>query len=223
MEKDIIHIFIDEAGDLGFNKRSSKKFVVAYLITDNPDKMRTKIKRFRKRLRSLRKKKRIKLSEFKFRRDKEDTRLELLELIANSDMEIGYVVIDKRAVKQDLREKPNILYNYLLVHYVLTNVLSKYNPKKIVFVVDKSLSRRARQAFNDYFRGKLTWKAFIEKNQMPPEHEVKHMDSRNEPCLQAADYVAGAAFSKFEHGDPRYYRIIENKIIFRNSWGEIRW
>jgi len=32
-KEDVIHVYIDESGDLGFKEKSSKTFVIAYMIT----------------------------------------------------------------------------------------------------------------------------------------------------------------------------------------------
>ena len=42
--KNILYIFLDESGDLGFKRKSSKVFVVAYVITANPENIRIRIK-----------------------------------------------------------------------------------------------------------------------------------------------------------------------------------
>lgn len=220
---DVIYIFLDESGDLGFKRESSKTFIVAYVITDNPHSLRTKVKRLRKRLKSLRRMKRIIISEFKFSRDSDEVRMKLFNLLRMMDFEIGYVVIDKNYVKSELRDKPTKIYNYITVHYIITNVLARYTPNKIIFTLDKSLSKIARKAYNNYFEDKLYWKALVEQGRIPPKYEVRHVDSRDDECIQIADYIAGAAFRKFEHNDPKYYNLIRDKIVFRNSWGVIEW
>jgi len=53
--------------------------------------------------------------------------------------------------------------------------------------------------------------------------EVKHVDSRNDPGIQLADYCSGAAFAKFERGDATYYNLIKDKIVFKTSLGNIEW
>lgn len=219
----VIYVFLDESGDLGFKRKSSKVFVVAYVITTNPENMRIRVKRLRKRLKSTRRRKRIVLNEFKFNRDSKKIRMILFNLLKELDFEIGYVVIDKNYVKYELRDKPTVLYNYLTVHFVITNILSGYNPDKIIFTLDKSLPRSSRVTYDYYFTNKLHWRSLIQGNKKFSRHEVKHVDSRGEVCIQVADYIAGAAYRKFEFSDPTYYNMIKDKIVFRNSWGNIEW
>lgn len=70
---------------------------------------------------------------------------------------MGLGVVEKQFVEQHLRNKPAILYNYLVVNYVIPELLLKYSPSHIRFVVDKRLNKKAREAFNFYFRNKLNW------------------------------------------------------------------
>jgi hypothetical protein len=168
-------------------------------------------------------KKYAKLSEFKFSRDKEFIRRKLLEIVAEEDLEVGYVAIDKGSVKRKLRDDPRILYNYLVAHFAITNVLAKHDVGEIKFIIDKSLPKETRHMFDDYLKDKLHWKQVVEKDRKPVRHSITHQNSQGDPCLQAVDYLAGAAFSKFERNDSRYYGMIKHKIQFRNSWGKISW
>lgn len=216
-----LYLFVDEAGDLGFSKNSTNVFVVCYMATEKPEKLRKCANRLRKRLRV--RKRYSKIGEFKFSRDDEYIRKKLLEAIVGENLEVGYMVIDKKFVKTKLKENPSILYNYLVVHYILTNILAKQDIGEIEFIIDKSLSKQSRERFDEYFRNKLDWKQLVEKGRIPPKYLITHENSQNDPCLQIVDYLAGAAFSKFEHGDSQYYDIIKPKIQFKNSWGEISW
>jgi hypothetical protein len=76
--------------------------------------------------------------------------------------------------------------------------------------------------FNNYLKGKVSWKSFV-MNKDEPDIDVCHLNSQDEPCIQVADYLAGAVFSKFEHDNNIYYDLIKDKIHFKNSWGRIEW
>lgn len=45
---DDVEIFIDESGDLGFSSKSSRNFVVAYIIPERPNVLRKKLNKTRK-------------------------------------------------------------------------------------------------------------------------------------------------------------------------------
>ena len=105
---------------------------------------------------------------------------------------------------------------------MVSNILT-YSPAKVEFIVDKSMHKEAREEFNRYLQNKVEWKFQVEHYMRIPICEVKHENSQDEICLQAADYVAGAIFRKFEHNDSTYYDKLKHRIRFRNSWGNIMW
>jgi phosphatidylethanolamine-binding protein (PEBP) family uncharacterized protein len=143
-------------------------------------------------------------------------------------MDIGLVVIDKSAVKSSLRNKPPTLYNYLVVHYVVCNIvpalqtLQMPETTSITIQIDKSLTKEAIERFDKYFEKKTSW---VSSNMGYSSRRVKvnHENSYDDPCIQAADYIAGATFRKFERNDPTYYDMFKDKIRFRKSWGKIEW
>jgi len=85
------------------------------------------------------------------------------------------------------------------------------------------MDKSSREAFNNYVGKKISWKASMEYEIAAPRTKILHVDSREEPCLQMADYIAGATFRKFEHEDSRFYDMFKHRILFRNSWGDIIW
>ena len=211
---------MDESGDLGFTPDSTRSFVVAYLVTNNPHPSRTKILRLKKKM-NQRKKGLIK--EFKFSQDSHDVRIRMLEEIKKCELDVGYVVIDKSSVRQALRVDPARLYRFIVINYVITNLVSAYDLTSIRFVVDKSLSREGRLRFNTYLIDKLSWRQVVEKGSDMPTVDIVHLQSEGEPCLQVADYYAGAAFARYERGNSTYYDMIREGIKFKTPWGKIDW
>jgi hypothetical protein len=49
---------------------------------------------------------------------------------------------------------------------------------------------------------------------------VKHCDSKNEPCIQAADFFAGAVHRGYREGDFSCYELIERRIILEYDYFE---
>ncbi len=213
-------VFIDEAGDLGFGERSSHTFVIAYVIPKQPELMRNSLKRLMKRLNQ---RNAWSISEFRFSGDRNDVRLKVFNAIKELQFDLGYVVIDKRLVRQQLRNNPPLLYRYLVVNSVITALVSNFDLKELKLVVDKSLTKESQKPFDDYARNKLSWRQVVENQKDMPRLEVKHLDSRSDVCLQMADYCSGAAFVKFERGDATYFNSLRGRIKFRNSWGDITW
>jgi hypothetical protein len=214
----LIEAFVDEAGDLGFGIRSTRYFVVAYVIPSQPDRARANIVHL---IRALRLHNRTSIKEFKHSRDSPRVRSKLLETIVALDVKAGVVVVNKESVDPELRYKPVILYNYLCARYIVSGLLSLH-PRKVIVRMDRRMSAEGIQSFNQYFASKLSWKS-MEADLPEPEVEVHHVDSAREKCVQIADYVAGACFMKFEHSDPLEYDMLKSKILFNTGWGVQNW
>jgi hypothetical protein len=215
-----LFVFVDEAGDLGFNDGSSKTIVVAYAIVNSPERVRIDLNRLRKKIHQRHK---MDISEFKFSSDSEFVRSKVLAEIVQQDLSIGYFVADKNAVKNGLRKDPTRLYNYVVVNYVITNMVQAYDLKEAHFIIDKSMPRRSMEQFNQYLSEKISWRQVRELGKEMPKVEVSHEDSRNDKCIQLADYCAGSAFNYFERRNKIHFSQIEPKVKFRNSWGNVNW
>lgn len=215
---------MDEAGDLGFSPKSSQSYVIGYVImtTATPHFIRHKTCRLLQNI-NKRLKTRSKISEFKFSADSHETRMKFLELIGSFNIDLGAVAIRKDSVKADLKENPNILYNYLAVHYVtpiaVRNYLKPFMPlNRIKFKIDRSLSRTDRKLFNEYYDKTVSYIKWKEGFKDDILAEIEHENSLNDVCLQIADYVAGSVFKKTERDDPTYYDLIKGRIKYRDKW-----
>lgn len=225
MEKvPVAHIFMDESGDLGFSEKSRQTYVIGYVImtTATPHYIRHKSCRLLQNI-NKRLSEKCKISEFKFSNDSSETRVKFLELIRSLNLDLGAIVVRKDSVKSDLKERPNILYNYLAVKYVVPIAFKKYlKPlmpiNRIKFKIDRSLSKADRELFNQYYDNtvsSLRWKEGFRDDVMA---EIEHENSMNDVCLQIADYVAGSVNRKMERGDPTFYDIIQKQIKYRDQW-----
>jgi len=188
-----MYVYIDESGDLGFSLKSTQFFVVAYLNLEHPFEMEIAMKRQLKRLHEKRK-------------------------YARGYNELKY------SKSRDMHAcNPTILYNYVIVDKVMRAVLPSVDSNdKLNIIVDKSLPRSSREAFNIYARNKASWLLTMWEKEYPIELsaiEVRHENSQKEPCLQAADFLAGACFCKYERNNDCYYQLFENKVeYFKYLW-----
>jgi len=209
-------VFVDEAGDLGFTPRSSRTFVVAYVIIDSPERARVSMRRLKRSLR----KKSSRLNEFKHSNDSPKVRKEVLRTISSIPMSAGAVVIDNNYVKKELRDKKEVLYNFLVSDKIASSLLSS-GASRAVLILDRCMSKEARDHFNDYFAKKMAWKE-NELNRSCRIVEIRHTHSYADPNIQIADYIAGALFRKFERGIDDEYVLIKGKIKYTSGWG-INW
>lgn len=150
-----------------------------------------------------------------------ECRKTVLNSICRCDLDIGVVVVEKSKVNTELRKDLTILYNWLLVHHVMSALVPRLsNGEKIRIVFDKSLPRRRIFSFDEYLKNKVSYLSYTEGYQINLNHiKSEHANSELEPCLQAADAIAGAYFQKYENGDAQYVDIFKDKVrSFRYLW-----
>jgi hypothetical protein len=140
-----LHIFLDESGDLGFGKGSSRYFVIALLLTPEGDALKRIAKRTRHRRLA---KKHQKLPELKATKVNSVIREYVLRQLASADASVMYVVLDKGKVYDYLKSKKNKLYNYV-AGLVLNEAQIKGD--EINLVIDKfSQNMAIRRDFDQY-------------------------------------------------------------------------
>lgn len=215
MVNNIINVFVDESGDLGFNERSSDYFIIGFLVANYPERIKHDIRRL---LKSLNMKRRQKITEFKFSTDRDETRHKMLNLITKHDIDAGSIIIRKAAVKAHLRDNKSMLYNFLVADHIVQAILSSYeNATHVNLHLDVSMSKNSRQEFSNYFSNKMQWSRSDRKINQSISNSVSHDYSHQEPCIQAADYLAGSLYQLFEHNDSRYFDMIKHKVV--HSYG----
>ena len=200
------YIFLDESGDLGFGKKSSKWFLFTLVVIDDPRKLEKIIKKARK---SLKKKHKHKFSELHAYNCDGITRTRVLKSLVETDISVVTTVLNKKKVHIDLQNQKNYLYNFtaniILDRLINTKLIDKN--QDISLVVDrKDTKKNLRENFISYItlamhkRGHKNFKMSLSAS-----HESKG--------IQAVDFVSWAIFRKYEQGDYEFYEIIRNKII----------
>lgn len=201
-------IYLDESGDLGFGPRASKHFVLAAIIARDP----SEVGRCIKRVRGQRLPKKYKqIPELKFHNSSQTIKERVLDCMARTDTDVAYAVLRKDQVYDRLKNKQQILYNYIVGSLIL-KIITEYQMEGTPRIfVDKSLYGLEKDHFDDY----LTWKACMGnhfedlKFERP---EIIHVDSRSDRCIQVADFVAGAISHRYNSGDGYYYERIKSRV-----------
>lgn len=202
----MIYIFLDESGDLGFKKSSSKWFIVTLVITNNHRPLEKAIKKTRNELR----KKYKNISEMHAYHCDPSTRKKILRLLSKiDDLKVICVILNKQKVYVDLQSQKNLLYNY-----TANILLDRLNSKKIINGDDelylcfdrKDTNKNIRENFEKYITQTMKkWRKGNVKLDLKSSYESKG--------LQAVDFISWAIFRKYELNDREYYDIISNKII----------
>jgi hypothetical protein len=203
------HLFIDESGDLGFSKDSSRWFVFTIALTNNKRALEKVIKRARATLR----KKFHAVGELHAYHADEFTRKRVLKALADTtDLQVLCVVLNKQKVYVDLQNQKNYLYNY-----VANILLDRLHTKQIVAIDEhldicfdrKDTKKNLRSNFMQYLQGSLATK----RN---GKIDITLRASHEEKALQAVDFISWAIFRKYERGDFEYYELIKDKIVEEN-------
>lgn len=181
-----MEIYLDESGNLGrLGARASKVdpyFVIAALIVRDDLPIKRCIKDIRRR--KIKKKYKVR-SELKFSNSDETIRRRILECVGRTDNDIAFALLRKYQVDEDLRDKPQVVYNYLCKQ-LLYRIVTKYElGGTINIIVDRSLYGVQRENFNDYVEGRIGVR-------LPARIEVSHVDSKQCPCVQAVDFLLQA-------------------------------
>jgi hypothetical protein len=113
-----VHVFVDESGDLGFTENATKFFIVAYLACESPHKLRVGMKRVLRRLHQ-RNEYSLARNELKFSRMDRFCRKYVLNKIAECDVKLGVIVLEKSLVNSELRKKQVTLYSWCVVHNIM--------------------------------------------------------------------------------------------------------
>lgn len=207
------YIFVDESGDLGFDwskEATSKNFIVTFMFCN---KYRPISKILTRTYTNLPKS--IKKSHsgiFHCSKEKPKIRYQVLRNLAEQDVSILSIYLNKRKVYTRLQDEKQVLYNYV------TNILlDRIYSKKIVpanvpiqlIASRRETSKYLNQNFKNYLEKQV-------KNNHSLDLRVEIMPHGNHQCLQVVDFVSWSLFRHREHGDDSYYNVIKSRIIEEN-------
>lgn len=192
------YVYIDESGDLGNKYSSSKYFVFAGIMVDNPKKLDNLIKN------TYRKHKKIKkMNEIKGTITPDDVIIDILNRLNNIDYQAFIIVFDKQNL-----HKINYGHNINNVYDILASKLAKIIPinQKTIIFMDKSKNENQILDFNRLFINKLN-------NIKNYPIELNHVNSLNFKGLQVADQISWSTFQAFENENDKFIKTIENKYL----------
>ena len=104
-----MYIFLDESGELGFSKESSRYFLVTLLCTSEPNRIRKVVRQIKKVLG----KKWKKIPELKANNSNYEIRKRMLEKLAKEAIDINYILVNKSKIKDNLREQKHKIFNWV--------------------------------------------------------------------------------------------------------------
>lgn len=189
--------FLDESG--GVDPFSgSHVLVVAALTTHIPRKIELHVKRARQKLG-----RRARVGELKAASSEDRIISRLLQSIAEEDIDIVAVVVDKRAILRP-PEDPEDIYREAVAR-VIARCVARW--QRIDLLLDKRYTKKSlRRELELVIREGIA--------HLPQEVVlIRQEDSRNSKGLQAVDFVAWAIYQKYETHDDRFYAIIRDRVV----------
>ena len=199
-------IFIDESGDWGFNKGSSRFTTIAGFIPD--PKQRDDIKRYirhSKKKIGLRKKDELHAAHMKLS-EKRQFLLGLLEY----RFDIIYMTLNKAKVKNHLKKEQHILFNYQ-AEQLLAPYLKKRRKEHVVFD-QRSQRVTSTQSLFDYLKTEV-----LIVEQATTDLTLEWGYSHQQLGLQAADIIVNAIWQRYERDDHRLFDIFKDRIIIKGT------
>ena len=217
-----VSVYVDESGDMGFTEKSSEFFTIGYAFTVDrlPIKENKTIKRVLKNINTAHKKK---ITEFKFSANTDKVRKKFLKTVNKLDVELGVFCISKDSVKSELKKDPCRFYRFTVIDKIITHIVKDYiksydHYNSIRFTIDRSLTKSAIDAFNEYCEDKISYKIKEKNWKIDFTSSIHHEDSKKVPMLQVADYIASATQRYVVHDDSTFYNMYANKLKYHEKW-----
>lgn len=199
----MVTAFIDESGNLG---TADRYFVLAAVVCSN-DSSKNRIKRIMKKAcldcssdgKPLEE---IKSSELNFTQKQKIVN----KLVGKADHEVFILVCDKNHIEEHLKDKKNIIYNYLS-GFLVKRIVRKYNDDVRIIFDERSTKVKSMNSLLEYLQTKVHIEWGFTKN-----FTVEQSDSKSMYCLQAADLVSNITFRKYERGKSHLLELLDPRI-----------
>jgi hypothetical protein len=199
------YIFMDESGDLGFGKRSSKWFIFTIAIVKDKRSLERVVRKIWKPL----KKSHQQLGELHAYHATAVTKTRMLQKLSElEDLKVLCIVLNKQKVYVDLQNQKNYLYNY-----TANILLDRLHKKGVIdgehdielFIDRKDTKKSLRENFINYLDSAMS-------ERKAGKLSISLHSSNENKSIQAVDFISWAIFRKYERGDFEYYELIKNKI-----------
>ena len=208
-------VFVDESGDLGFTKHSSRFVTLAAALTHYPEQL----ERIPQRIRKRRLKKSIRrVGELKFHNSSPAIRRAVLEMLMDlEDVRIASITAAKAHGVDRQKRQREWLYPDM-AGQLISDVLRLEPELRELHLVfdDRPFESSLGSIFDEYIRT-VVGDECRRLGRIAPDVFVSRLDSLNSRGLQVADFVAGAINRKHESGDPSYYDIIQDRASIEKT------
>lgn len=198
-------MLLDESGDLGFSKGSSKFFTITIIFINNKRRLEKIAKSVHKGLR----KKHKRVGVLHAYNEQPVTRQRLLKQFNDTDCHVLAIILNKQKVYTQLKDEKAVLYNYvtnILLDRLITKKLIPIDKEVILIASQRETNRFLNENFKNYLSKQI-------KTNHKIDLKVELATPHKEKSLQVADFVSWALYRKYETTDDSYYNLFKSKII----------
>lgn len=200
------YMYFDESGNLG---TKGKYFVIACIITKEPKSLHNTMKKTLKKVKKDHPNLEFNGHELKANKASKVVKELILSRICSKDIEISYIIAEKKHVEEQLITDQNRFYNFLL-KILLDNHHDKFRENKVNLILDnKSIKVKSLNSFEDYINLHINYELRLKSDIRVEYKDSKAGDAFN---VQAVDYVANTIASSYEHDIKHYTPIMKDKI-----------
>lgn len=198
-----MYIYIDESGDFGLQKKSSKYFLIALVSSKDSRQFDIFVRRVKSKKLS---KKERKLSEIKSSLASKTFREYFYSHLNKLDFKIVAVSLDKKKIPSQLRKEEGIIY-LQMIEQGLVPLVKQKSDKFLITIDRRHYKKMPKEAFNIALKEFL----LVTKHLKVPIaiHQVDSTTSRN---IQFADFIVYAFGRKYNFNDDSWYNMIKDKI-----------
>lgn len=211
----MVRVFIDESGNMG---RGGQYFVLAAIVCDT-EKGDQRIKRIIRQEQQIIAKDRMvpEIEEIKSSLLTFPQRQRILnKIVARTDVDLYYLVVDKNQVDLLQYKKPkNLVYNYF-AKLLTDRVFAKYHDDFSIIFDQRSTSVKSTYSLIDY----ITINAYTLFHQVENSIEVRQMDSKTAYNLQAADILAGTVYQAYTSQKRHFLELIKGSLANADEFPE---
>lgn len=198
-------ILLDESGDLGFSKGSSKFFTITIIFTKNKRKLEKIAKNIHKNL----SKKYKRVGALHAYNEQPVTRQRLLKQFNETDCSVLAIILNKQKVYTRLQDEKAVLYNYvanILLDRLMTKKLIPINEEILLIASQRETNRFLNDNFKNYLSTQIKHNHAIDiKIKLATPHEQK--------ALQIVDFASWALHRNHSIADDSYYNLFKSRII----------
>lgn len=204
--KEVLYIFLDEAGNFDFSPRGSNFFIIGSLSKRRPFKAYNDLVKLKYDVIESG----LEIEYFHAAEDRQDIRNKVFEIIKNNleGCSIVATIISKKKTNPTLRPIEKIYSK--IIGYNIRKAILKENLKEIkeiIIITDSIPTKKGKSAVEKAVKTTLS--------EMLPEnihYRIYHHVSKSNLDLQITDYITWAIQRKWERDDDRSYLHISSAI-----------